>query len=346
MTLSRIVVRLPNWLGDLLMSRPALHALRVRYPRAELRALTTPGLATLAAWEAGWSTVDGWPAPSGDREECVQTLRRWQPDAALVLPPSFSSAWWMRRTRARIRVGYRGEGRALLLTRAPRRVARGSLHLAAEYLNLVRWLAGDVPPSNCPDEGSELSQAIAALPSLRVPERGRERAAELLEARGVRGRFAVIGPGAIYGPAKRWRPERFATVGRGLAAAGMRILACGVRAEQDACLEVARGVEGAFSLAGETDLETQAALCASAALVVSNDSGLGHLAAATGVPTLSIFGSTSSAWTAPIGPRVRIVQDAPVCAPCFQRTCEIGYRCLEAVSAERVLAACRELLAA
>ena len=140
--------------------------------------------------------------------------------------------------------------------------------------------------------------------------------------------------------------ERFAELGRGLSAEGVHVLVCGVRAEQDVCLEVARDVDGAHSLAGETDLEVQAALCAAASLVVSNDSGLGHLAAATGAPTVSIFGSTSSAWTAPIGPRVRVVQAAPVCSPCFQRTCQIGYRCLEAVATGRVLTACRELLAA
>ena len=82
-----------------------------------------------------------------------------------------------------------------------------------------------------------------------------------------------------------------------------------------------------------------------AALVVSNDSGLAHLAAATGAPTVVIFGSTSSAWTAPLGPRVRVVQRPPVCAPCFRRTCRIGYRCLAAVEVAEVARACDELVA-
>jgi heptosyltransferase-2 len=80
----------------------------------------------------------------------------------------------------------------------------------------------------------------------------------------------------------------------------------------------------------------QAALCAGAAVVVSNDSGMAHLAAATGAPTVAIFGSTASAWTAPLGPRVRVVQKAPVCSPCFRRECRIGYTCLTAVRVEDV----------
>src|SRR5207249_196174 len=111
-----------------------------------------------------------------------------------------------------------------------------------------------------------------------------------------------------------------------------------------ACEQVAAGVGArGFALAGATDLATQAALCAGARLVVCNDSGLAHLAAAVGVPTLAVFGSTSSAWTAPRGPRVRILQHAPACSPCFQRTCRIGYRCLEAVEVGEVIAACDAL---
>ena len=82
-----------------------------------------------------------------------------------------------------------------------------------------------------------------------------------------------------------------------------------------------------------------------AAVAVCNDSGLAHLAAAVGAPTVAIFGSTSSAWTAPLGPRVRIVQRAPVCSPCFQRTCRVGTRCLTAIAVADVERACREVAA-
>ncbi|HTM57797.1 MAG TPA: glycosyltransferase family 9 protein, partial [Candidatus Udaeobacter sp.] len=112
-------------------------------------------------------------------------------------------------------------------------------------------------------------------------------------------------------------------------------------AERAACDEVASSIgDGTRSLAGRTPLATLAALAAEAALAVSNDSGFAHLAAAVGAPTVVIFGSTSSAWTAPLGPRVRVIQRAPVCSPCFQRRCHIGYRCLEAIEVARVEAEC------
>jgi heptosyltransferase-2 len=98
-------------------------------------------------------------------------------------------------------------------------------------------------------------------------------------------------------------------------------------------------------IAGETDLLTQAGLCARATLAVCNDSGLAHLAAATGAPTVVIFGSTSSAWTAPLGRRVRVVQRPPVCSPCFQRACRIGYGCLTRIEVAAVERACAEVAA-
>jgi heptosyltransferase-2 len=186
----------------------------------------------------------------------------------------------------------------------------------------------------------------AAFPALRLPETatvaGRERRERLgIDAR----RYAVIGPGALYGPTKRWPAARFAAVGRLLAGSGLAVLACGTDAEAGACEQVARGVgAGARSLAGLTSLPELAGLCSEARLAVCNDSGLAHLCAALGVPTVAVFGSTSSAWTAPLGPAVRVVQRPPVCSPCFLPECRIGTVCLTAVSDRRVWQACEELL--
>jgi heptosyltransferase-2 len=152
----------------------------------------------------------------------------------------------------------------------------------------------------------------------------------------------LLGPGAIYGPAKRWAAERFAAVGRDAARDGARVLVCGTKAEVDTCAEVAGAIgSAAVSFAGQTDLAALAALCAGARFALCNDSGLAHLAAATGAPTVVIFGSTSSAWTAPLGARVRVVQRPPVCSPCFRRTCRIGYACLDRVAVDDVLRASR-----
>ena len=128
-------------------------------------------------------------------------------------------------------------------------------------------------------------------------------------------------------------------------ARGLAVRVVGSDAERQVCEEVAAGIgDGAASLAGATDLARLAGLAAGAALAVCNDSGLAHVCASAGAPTVVVFGSTSSAWTAPLGPRVRVVQRAPACSPCFRRECRIGYGCLEAVAVGDVLAACEGLL--
>jgi heptosyltransferase-2 len=328
-TPERILIRLPNWLGDALMARPLLHALARLHPGAERRAVGPPAFLELLASDRVVNGAEPWPAAGPERGRLVERLRAWRPDLALVLPPSFSSAWLAWRTGARERVGFAHEGRSVLLTRAARRPARGEQHLSEEYLSLLETPPGAVPP----------------LPTLRPAPAAEERAAVLLQELGLGGaRLALIGPGALYGPAKRWPEPRFAELARELATRGWNVLVCGTAAEAPLCEAVARAA-GVPTVAGRTDLPTQAGLCARAALAVCNDSGLAHLAAALGTATVAIFGSTSSAWTAPLGARVRIVQHPPVCSPCFQRTCRIGYRCLTAVSVGEVLNACQELVA-
>jgi heptosyltransferase-2 len=328
-----VVVRLPNWLGDGLMSRPALHALRER--SAEVTAVGPGALLGLLAAERTFARHEIWPQDDPGRARLLGRVRAWRPETVLVLPPSFSSALWAWRTGAPVRAGYRHDARGLLLTAALRRPARGERHLADEYLALVEAAMGP----------AAAAARAHRLPPLAVPEEGHAAAGRRLEAAGLaRARVAILGPGAVYGPAKRWPPERFAEVGRWLAGQGLAVLVCGAAAEAATCAAVAAGAgPGARSLVGETGLAEMAALCARADVVVCNDSGLAHLAAAVGAPTVVIFGSTSSAWTAPLGPRVRVVQDAPVCSPCFRRTCRIGTPCLTAVDVERVQRACDAL---
>jgi heptosyltransferase-2 len=337
----RILVRLPNWLGDLLMARPAVRTLALAHPGARVRAIAPPSLAGIAEWDGAFETVHAWPDEARDRTRLAEELAAWRPDVALVLPPSFASAWWTRSTGARVRIGFRGEGRDWLLTHAVGRPARGERHLSEEYRELAALAGADVVSTAT----TAMTAAMAAEDVLPVPAAVRAAAAPWVR-RGAAGTYAVLGPGATYGPAKRWDAERFAAVGRALVARGLAVLVCGAASERADCEAVAAGIgSGAFALAGATDLATQAAVCAGAAIAVCNDSGLAHLSAATGAPTLAVFGSTSSAWTAPLGPRVRVVQHAPVCAPCFQRTCRIGYRCLDAVTAAEVLAACLAIAA-
>jgi lipopolysaccharide heptosyltransferase II len=323
----RVLVRLPNWLGDALLARPLLHGLRGALPQAEVHAVAPAALLALLEPEHTFDRGHPWPGSGRARAALAAELRTWEPELALVLPPSFSSAWFAWRAGARERVGYGSDLRSALLTRALPRPERGELHLSREYLSL----------------GASAGVAEPALPVLLATAPATAAAAALIEPGA---RTALLGPGAIYGPAKRWPRERFAALGRRLAAAGMSVRVCGSERERGDCEWVAEAIGAeAASLAGRTDLATQLALCAAAALAVCNDSGLAHLAAAAGTPTVVIFGSTSSAWTAPLGPRVRVVQRAPLCSPCFQRTCRIGYRCLTMVAVDEVERACAQAVA-
>lgn len=319
--LERVLVRLPNWLGDALMARPLLHALRAAQPRAEIVAVGPAGLLALLATERTFDRAETWPKGRADRARLLARLRVWRPEAALVLPPSFSSAWFAWRAGARIRIGFAQDGRSPLLTHAVRRPARGERHLSREYLDL----------------GARLGATAVPVPALVLDDSARAEAARLRASLPGGARYVVLGPGARYGPAKRWPPERFVELGMRCRDRGLAVLVCGGAEDAVACEAVARGIgAGAGSLAGRTSLAGQAALCAEARVAVCNDSGLAHLAAATGARTVAIFGSTSSAWTAPVGAGVQVVQRAPVCSPCFQRTCAIGYRCLSAVTVNAV----------
>jgi heptosyltransferase-2 len=330
-TASRILIRLPNWLGDSLMARPLLHALARCFPGAERRGIGPAAILEILSADAVLDDSDAWePDDPVQQRRMLKSVREWRPDLALVLPPSFSSAWFAWRCGARERVGFAHEGRSALLTDPRRRGPRGDRHLSEEYLSLL----GDADASD-PVE----------VPTLRLLTSAHSRATSFLAELALgEGPLALLGPGAIYGPAKRWAPARFAELAQRLRARGFVVLVCGAPAESGICDEVARAA-GVKSAAGVTDLLTQAGLCAKAALAVCNDSGLAHLAAAVGTPTVALFGSTSSAWSAPLGPRVRIVQHAPVCSPCFRRTCRIGYRCLTAIEVGEVERACRELAA-
>jgi heptosyltransferase-2 len=328
----RVLVRLPNWLGDVLLARPLLHALRASLPGASITGVAPGPLLELIASDGVLDEAVAWPGGGDARRALVSRMRAWRPDVALVLPPSFSSAWFAFRSGARTRVGYGHEGRAWLLTRPLRRGARGDAHLSEEYLRLGEEI-GVRPRSDF------------ATPSLLPPASGRDEADAIVARQGWIGRdLAVLAPGAIYGPAKRWPADRFAALARRLAERGLRVFVCGTRSERPVCDEVARGAgEGVLSIAGETTLPALAGICARARLAVCNDSGLAHLAAALGTRTVTVFGSTSSAWTAPLGRRVRVVQRAPVCSPCFRRSCRIGYTCLRSIDVADVARAGEEL---
>lgn len=325
----------PSWLGDAVLSLPALHALAGLGPVA---LLAHPRVAPLFALDGGLGRAEPFAGPvlSPAAWRQAARLRALRPARAVVFAPSLSAAARAASTGAPERVGIEAPGRSAFLNRRVRVPwpAR-SRHVADEFA-LVARAAG----AGAPD----------AAPRLALGERTLEAGRSLLRARGADpgAPLVAVCPGATYGPAKRWLPDRFAEIVRRAAAAGAVPLLLGGAADRDVCADVgarARGA-GAIDLAGATDLAALAALLALARVAVANDSGPMHLAAAVGTPVVALFGSTNPEWTAPRGPGHALLRHAVACSPCYRRTCPIGLLCFAGIDADVVWAAARERLAA
>jgi heptosyltransferase-2 len=325
-----LLVRLPNWLGDLIQALPVVNAAardRSRPavfmgPAAFVPLLTPrfPGIPYIP-----WSRERRF-ASSG-------SIRHHAPGTALLLTDSLSSALLMALSGVPERVGYAAEFRDALLTRrVPRKAPSRSRPRVEEYAALARAAGLEVAETR---------------PSLTALTEERARGAALLRERGAgEGAFVVLAPGASYGPAKRWDPERFAEVARALhARENAHAVLVGTKEDSGPAAEVARILGGhATDLTGTTDLPTLTGLLDRSILTVSNDSGVMHLAAALGKPTVAVFGSTSPVWSSTAAPWVRTLYAAYPCSPCFRRTCPIGYGCLRSIESTLAIDAAEELL--
>jgi heptosyltransferase-2 len=335
-SVAKVLVRAPNWLGDTVMSLPALRAVREALPHARLSVAARPSVADLYRRERAVDAViarprGGWRA----RRELARALKAERFDAAILLPNSFDSALVVWMAGIPDRIGYRRDGRGPLLTRAIPPPEPGEIprHERFYYLELLRR-AG-------------LIERFPESESIRLddPEGAREAGLRRLAELGMAAPAVGISPGAAYGNAKRWLPERFAESAAALRPAAALVL--GSASERPLCGVVAadlarRGVD-ARNLAGETTLAGFIELTAACRLFLTNDSGGMHIASALGVPTVAIFGATDDTTTGPTGPLVRVVREHAECGPCLLRECPIDHRCMTRVSAARVTAAAREL---
>jgi heptosyltransferase-2 len=335
------MVRSTNWLGDAVMSLPALRAIRGVFPRARISLVARPWVADLYAHESAIDAVIPYPAERGWRARIrfARGLRDHAFDAAILLQNAFDAALMAWLARIPRRIGYRRDGRGPLLTRAIAVPEPGDIprHQRYYYLELLRR-AGLIerfpPPAPIQIEG--IAQA-------------REAGADHLRALNVSCPAIGVSPGAAYGNAKRWLPERFAEAAVQLArAGGFAVLVFGSPAERDLAESVAAAVRKsrieAFNLAGVTTLRQFLDLAAACRLFLTNDSGAMHMASALAVPTVAVFGSTDDTTTGPAGPAARVVREHAECAPCLLRECPIDHRCMTRVSSRRVVAEAWRLL--
>jgi heptosyltransferase-2 len=336
-----VLVLAPNWLGDAVMALPALADIRRHWPDATLTVAARAGLAPLFECVPGVNARV--PLGDGGGIRAVRTLgddadrlRDRGHEVAVLLPNSFRAALLARQAGIPERWGYRTDLRGPLLTRSVRR-QKGRLHQAGYYQALT----------------DALGMARGPLaPVLRVTEEARAGAESLLRSRGWQGeRLIGLAPGAAYGWAKRWPPERAGLLaGWVLRDLEARPLLVGARGDRATADEVRRAFErsvraeerkGLIDLVGDTDLLTLAGVLSRCAAFVANDSGAMHLACALGVPVTATFGPTREWATAPLppagGPPPRILTHEVFCRPCMLRNCPIDHRCMTGISTDAVL---------
>ncbi|HEX9849363.1 lipopolysaccharide heptosyltransferase II [Candidatus Deferrimicrobium sp.] len=335
-----LLVRATNWLGDAVMTTPALAAVREGFPDARIVLLARPLVAELFRHHPDVDEVMVYERP-GRHEGALGRLRlggelrRRRFDGALLLQNAFDAALIAFLGRIPERAGYPTDGRRFLLT-LPVPLTPGILerHEVEYYLCLL--------------DGLGIPRPVPAVLKLAVTEKERETMAERLAFLGIdRGApIVAINPGATYGSAKRWYPERFAAVADTLAEEwGARVVVVGSAAETPLAGEIeAAARRGVANLAGKTTVREMMALLSLSSFLVTNDSGPMHIGAALGVPLVAIFGPTDWRRTAPWSPLAKVVRVEIDCSPCRRRVCDRGHECMLGVTPEMVLDAARQLL--
>ena len=334
-TISRILIRGVNWIGDAVMTTPAIGVVRRHFPQAELTVLANPLVAELFSphdWVDRVVVFDRKGAHRGvrGRLRLASELRKRSFDLAIILPNSFDSALVPWLAGIPVRVGKSSDGRSLLLTgRYSEDETEPLRHEVRYYLNLVRHFGitgEDVAPRLCVTPEEERATGL------------------LLAGKGIMAgdRVLAINPGATYGSAKRWYPDRFAEVALRLAAEWRaRIVILGSSGEAGIAADIEQRLEGAsLNMAGRTTVRELMALIKRSDFMITNDSGPMHIAAAFGVPLVAIFGPTDHTGTSPYtDDRAVIVRKDVECAPCKLRECPTDHRCMTAVTADDVVAA-------
>lgn len=328
----RVLVRSPNWVGDAIMSLPVLTGLRRLFPMGEITVLAVSRVAPLFETQPGVVEVVRYPAGQGKWQ--VLWEMRGLFDVALALPNSMESSLGLWLVGVPSRVGYNTDGRGIFLKEAVSgRHHLDGLHTVFYFLGLLKALGGIpvfTPPTLYLKPG-EVEEALQLLSDAALPGEGP---------------WIGLSPGAAFGPAKRWPPERFAAAGNALQHEfGARLVLLGGKEERSVADLVIQGLNlPVVDLVGRTKLRQALGVLSQLNLLITNDSGLMHAAAALSVPQISLFGSTDPVATGPFSSQATVIRHPWPCSPCFKPACEVGYACLNAITVEEVLAAARDRL--
>ena len=328
----RIMVRMPNWIGDAVMATPALAAVRKTFPDAQITVVANPLVVELFRSHPDCNrvlTFEKKGIHAGVRGFCrfCHELHREQFDLAVLFQNAIEAAVMAVMAGIPRRAGYRTDGRGLLLTDGvPAVDKKHGLHHVDYYLQMLGRLGieggnGRLSRDLTPDEQAGALQRLGA------------------------GEWVAVNPGASYGAAKRWIPERFAAVADGLASEfGVRIVLTGGPGEIEIGRDIAQAMQSApLNLIDQTSVRELMAVLNHCRLVVTNDSGPMHLAAAFNVPLVAIFGSTDHSTTYPLSGSALVVRESSDCAPCMKRECPTDHICMKAIRPETVIAKALEL---
>ncbi len=339
----RIIVRGTNWVGDAMMTLPALRELRRLFPDAHITLATRSWARELFF---GAEFIDELQIQDGrGLRSFFQQLRGWRKgkfDLAILLTNSFESALVAVLAGIPKRIGYASDGRAPLLTHAIELPEwRSTRHEIFYYLRIIaelEWLF------------AQRQSFLEVQPdaSLEVSEVRKGEARYLLQRQGVQPGRPVIAlcPGSINSRAKRWPAESYAVLAdRFVDALRAQILLVGSQQELDVSQHVVSRMHNKpLVLTGKTDIAQLVAILSLCDLLVTNDTGPAHIAAALGRPTMVIFGPTNPLTTRPFSPLAEIIRHPPDCAPCMLRDCPIDHRCMTAITPDEVFSRAQELL--
>jgi heptosyltransferase-2 len=336
----RLVVLAPNWLGDAVMALPAFADLRRHFQDAEITVAARPAVAPMFTMVDSIDAVMTLPGSGGMRaltgwSDDVRALSNGSFDTAILFPNSFATAFVTSKARIPERWGYATDWRGSLLTRAIAK-PHGVCHQHAYYQALTTAL-GIEPGPPYASVRPNVAQARQLL---------RDIGLDLDEP------FVVFAPGAAYGRAKQWLPQRFAELADLIInQRGWSVVMVGSKADRAACEEITRRlpkkgtrINRLIDFSGKSDLQTLAGVLSQASAVVSNDSGAMHLAGAVGTKVIAVFGPTNEARTSPLSagadaPSPVVMTHEVFCRPCMLRECPIDHRCMRGIHAADVLKA-------
>ncbi|MFH1146435.1 MAG: lipopolysaccharide heptosyltransferase II [Pseudomonadota bacterium] len=334
-----ILVRCTNWVGDCIMTTPALKVIRENFPSARISALAKPWVRDVLVANPSVDEVISY----GDEYRGLKGQMRLAGelslkgfDLAILLQNAFEAAWITRLAGIPRRAGYNTDARSLLLThKVVLKKETRKIHQVYYYLRMLEGLGLDITGRE--PELFLQPQNSDALSIERI----------LIEERAGHKPFLIgINPGAAYGPAKRWLPEYFLEVIRRLVkATGCKVIIFGTKADYGIGEEARlASPDRVLNLAGRTTLGEAIAAIAQCRVFVTNDSGLMHVGAALNVPLVAIFGSTNPVTTGPFSRRARIIRKEFDCSPCLKTVCPSDFRCMKSIRPEEVFDAVVKLI--